>query len=206
MTFNTIETKGDKTMNETLNTIWGTAKIDNEGYYNIYSKDKLHRLIYQSVWGKLPKGWVVHHIDGNKRNNCILNLLGIPASYHAKIHTKGKNNPMYGKRGEKSPLYGRKHSLETRKKMSEAQRGEKCSMYGKHHTKESREKISKSTSRKKNTSGYYRVFKQKNSRCKQGFEYVYRYMENGKRKLICSVDITKLKEKVLKKNLEWEEF
>ena len=36
---------------------------------------------------------------------------------------------------------GKKHSAETKKKMSEAQRGEKHPMFGKHHTKEAVEKI-----------------------------------------------------------------
>lgn len=45
--------------------------------------------------------------------------------------------------GEKSCWYGRKHTEETRRKMSEAQSGEKHSMWGKKRTQESREKQSK---------------------------------------------------------------
>ena len=46
--------------------------------------------------------------------------------------------------GEKNPMWGRKHSEETRRKMSEAQSGEKHNGYGKHLKKETRDKISKS--------------------------------------------------------------
>ena len=57
--------------------------------------------------------------------------------YKRKIseRTKGENNPNYGKH----------HSKETRKKISEARKkyvGENHPMYGKHHTEETRKKIS----------------------------------------------------------------
>lgn len=51
--------------------------------------------------------------------------------------TSGENNPMYGMKGELAPFYGRKHSPESIKKMSEAKKGYK-------HTSEARKNISKS--------------------------------------------------------------
>lgn len=41
--------------------------------------------------------------------------------YMSKIHS-GKNNPMYGRRGSLSPLYGTKHTDETKIKMSQKAR------------------------------------------------------------------------------------
>ena len=41
---------------------------------------------------------------------------------HKGMNT-GENNPMYGKSGELAPMYGRKHSEETKRKMSEAKVG-----------------------------------------------------------------------------------
>ena len=72
----------------------------------------------------------------------------------------GEKNPMYGKKhsqetkakmseqhwncsGEKNPMYGKKHSQETKEKMTKAKKGKKSSFYGKHHKQESKEKISK---------------------------------------------------------------
>ena len=45
--------------------------------------------------------------------------------------------------GEKNPMYGKKHSQETKAKMTKAKKGKKSSFYGKHHKQESKEKMSK---------------------------------------------------------------
>jgi len=56
-------------------------------------------------------------------------------------------------KGENSFWYGRKHTLETRKKMSKAQTGEKHSMYGKKHSPETKTKMSKSQKGKPSPKG-----------------------------------------------------
>ena len=58
----------------------------------------------------------------------------------------GKKNPMYGVRltKEKNGMYGKHHSDETKKKISNAIRGEKHCNYGKKMSAEQKEKISKS--------------------------------------------------------------
>ena len=61
-------------------------------------------------------------------------------------------------------------------------------------------------SKAKNSTKYFRVTLEKDLSCKQGFMYRYQYLENGKRKHIRSVNIERLKEKVLNKGLEWIEF
>ena len=58
---------------------------------------------------------------------------------------KGELNPMYGLYGEDNPNFGRKHTEESRKKISENHadiNGENNPMYGKHHTEETKNKIS----------------------------------------------------------------
>jgi len=119
-------------MNETINTIFGNAKLNNYGYYVITSSKEgnsnkfLHRLIYESFWNvKLPNEIHVHHKDGNKLNNCILNLEALPVSDHLRLHKKGGHC-----------------SKETRQKMSKAKKGKKHPMYGKYHSDESKNKIS----------------------------------------------------------------
>lgn len=46
-----------------------------------------YRNIYAEHYGiEIPIGYVVHHIDGNRENNDIVNLLLMPARLHCKYH------------------------------------------------------------------------------------------------------------------------
>ena len=175
-------------MNKTLHTKYGTAKINNIGYYQITTWKKsnhgklLHRLIAEDYFGEWindtdPNGnkWHIHHIDGDKTNNCVLNLEPIPERDHNLLHKSGENHPNYGKIG-----YWKDKTL----------------------SDEHKQKISKT----KNTSGYLNVYKQKNKNYKQGFRWCYQYSEDGKQKSIASVDINKLEQKVKNKGLEWREI
>lgn len=173
-------------MNKVIHTKWGKAKLytenGNDGYYVIISKKegyggkRLHRLIYENVHGEIPKGYVIHHKNGDKTDNCILNLEALPASEHSSIHNAGQNNHWYGVTGEDNFNYGRKHSINSKIKISNA----------------------------KNVTGFYRVSKLKNNKVKQGFSYAYYYYdENNVRKAIGSIDITKLRDKVVDKGLPW---
>ena len=141
---------------------------------------------------------------------------------------KGENNPMYGKttrkkmsearkgkthslktrkkmseskKGENNPMYGKTHSEETRKKMSESRKGENNPMYGKTHSEETRKKISEA----QNTTGFYRVTKQKDNNCKQGFRWRYYYRKkNNKQKCLSSTNLKKLEKKVKAQSLPWQ--
>jgi predicted nucleic acid-binding Zn ribbon protein len=72
-----------------------------DGYYAIYLPDHpkanisgvvmLHNCIMELHLGKaIPEGFIVHHIDGNKLNNHILNLVLVTPSVHGKIHATDK--------------------------------------------------------------------------------------------------------------------
>lgn len=51
--------------------------------------DREHRFVAKEMLGReLMPDEVVHHIDGNKRNNSPDNLLVVTRSEHAKIHRK----------------------------------------------------------------------------------------------------------------------
>lgn len=52
------------------------------------------------------------------------------------------------KRGKDHPWYGKKHSKETKKKMSEWQQGEKSPRFGTHHSEETKQKMSESQKEK----------------------------------------------------------
>lgn len=73
---------------------------------------------------------------------------------------------------------------------------------GSYHSNETCVKISKSL----NSTGYFRVHKQKDSRIKQGFLWKYQYWVDGKQKSITRVNLDDLKEEVLKRGLKWEKI
>lgn len=167
-----------------IKTEFGTATLLKDGYYQITTckegnKGKLlHRLIYEKYYGEIPEDCHIHHKDGNRSNNLINNLECLNKSKHLSLHMKDKPK-----------------SLEHRNKMSKLRKGRKYSA-------KARVNMSKS----KNTSGFYRVSKIKKSNSKQGFIWVYRYYENGKRQWISSVDIEKLEQKVKARELPWIKY
>ncbi len=51
----------------------------------------LHREIWKNNFGKIPKGFHIHHKDGNTFNNSVNNLECISASNHARLHSNSKD-------------------------------------------------------------------------------------------------------------------
>lgn len=111
-----------------------------------------------------------------------------------------------GKRGYKTkPL-----SEEAKRKLSRAHKGKVLSQehkkklseahIGKVLTEEHRQKISQ----RNNTTGFYRVYKNIDNSCQQGFIWKYQYYDKGKYKTISSVNLLKLKEKVASQKLPWK--
>lgn len=127
-----------------------------------------------------------------KENNPMKN----PETVKKAFETR-KRNGYIPLSGENHPMYGKKHSIEAREKMSNSHKGARFIQ---------KQKIE--MSRKKNTSGFYNVSKEKNKRCKQGFIWSYSYIDytDNKRRKIQSIDIKKLEQKVKEKGLYWEKF
>lgn len=72
-----------KVMSGSDHPLW---KGGSPGYYR-----RQARKIWEEWHGrKLPKGWEIHHIDYNIKNNAIWNLLAVTKEEHAKIHNKGQ--------------------------------------------------------------------------------------------------------------------
>lgn len=98
-----------------LKTIYGNGYLKDNGYYAItggkYRGKYLHRLIYEKNYGKIPKGYIIHHKDGNKLNNCIMNLELIKFTSHNSLHHKNKivsdetkNKQSIVKKGKINPI------------------------------------------------------------------------------------------------------
>ena len=160
---------------DVLKTKFGNARLD-KGYYVIKTCKEgnhgkfLHKLIFEDFYNfKVPEGYVVHHKNGNKLDNCILNLQLMSNTDHSRYHTTS----------EKNPFYNKSHKIKSKVKMSKS----------------------------KNSTGFFRVYKNYDSKYTQGFIYVYRYLDKfGKTCVLKSVDLKKLKEKVINKNLLWKEL
>lgn len=64
---------------------------ESQGYYYSPRKDRsgldmLHRMVFIHYNGEIPKGYCIHHKDGNKGNNDISNLECVRRSEHSHYH------------------------------------------------------------------------------------------------------------------------
>lgn len=98
-------------MQQRIKTKYGDAVLCDDGYYKISTKSKkfggklLHRLIYAEHYGVvLGNDVVIHHIDRDKTNNDISNLIHLSISEHARHHQLGENNNNYGGMSEKNKI------------------------------------------------------------------------------------------------------
>jgi len=60
-------------------------KVDKSGYMHMKGI-RLHRIIWEIHKGPIPKGFDIHHKDGNKLNNTIDNLECISHPEHLSLH------------------------------------------------------------------------------------------------------------------------
>jgi hypothetical protein len=58
------------------------------GKYSRIGQKYEHRIIWEKHNGKIPSGYIVHHIDGNRINNNIDNLELLPKKQHDFLSTK----------------------------------------------------------------------------------------------------------------------
>ena len=81
-------------------TDYGRAYQRKDGYWQISSGPNqgklLHRLIYEENFGPIPEGFHIHHLDNDKNNNALENLVLISKSNHHKLHFNMINNPNWG--------------------------------------------------------------------------------------------------------------
>jgi len=82
---------------ELIRRVRGTGSITYDGYVYVQNNKKkkmLHVLVAEKALGKtLPKGAVVHHVDGNRKNNEPTNLVVCPnQAYHLLLHKRMRDN------------------------------------------------------------------------------------------------------------------
>lgn len=66
-------------------------RIFSLGSRNNKKREYEHRKVWRESYGEIPKGFHIHHKDGNKLNNSIENLELVSISEHLSNHAK-KNN------------------------------------------------------------------------------------------------------------------
>lgn len=93
---------------KTMSGEWKPLNIHCKGsYYAVQAvterygriRTELHRLIFIRAYRKMiPKGWVIHHLDGDHDNNHYTNLIAVPEDIHAAYHrtyAAAKANPLH---------------------------------------------------------------------------------------------------------------
>lgn len=90
---------------------------DKDGYLTVGMDGKtykVHRLVYETFVGPIPKGCQIHHKDKNKENCNLDNLICLTPEQHHQLHSNDEETCF--KRG--SSKRGRKLSQQTKKKLS----------------------------------------------------------------------------------------
>jgi len=59
--------------------------------YLCHDIDGKRLLTHRALYGNIPEGYVIHHIDCNKTNNDIDNLVALPRGEHMRVHSFLRN-------------------------------------------------------------------------------------------------------------------
>ena len=96
--------------------------INENGYKKVRNGKSMHRMVYEYYNGAVPPKHCVHHLDENKLNNDISNLKLMSNREHRVYHLKDNiSKYCYTSEnmiGDKNPFYGKKHTIETKNKIS----------------------------------------------------------------------------------------
>ena len=99
------------------------------GYVRYKNHEYIHKMVYEYYSkNSIPDGFIVHHKDGNKRNNSFDNLELMSEKDHKIHHMKDTIGDFCYTRestlGDLNPFFGKKHSKNTKDKISQAKRSQ----------------------------------------------------------------------------------
>jgi hypothetical protein len=131
-----------------------------------------YRRIWEKAHGPIPvdeqgRSYEIHHLDGNRKNNSLLNLTCVSIEEHYSIHeSQGDGAACHAikLRMTQEPLIGWNHTQESRDKMSKSRKGKKPSTQtkeklrlarlGKKHSNKTKKAISKALKGKQKTQDH----------------------------------------------------
>lgn len=96
-----------------------------------------YRKIWEQTYGPIPTGYEIHHIDGNRKNNNISNLICVTTEQHYEIHYRQGDYLACALMSDRIGLTPEQKKEIHRKAMTTRdQTGEKNPMYGRSAIKE----------------------------------------------------------------------
>jgi group I intron endonuclease len=140
---------------EILEECTNQTELDIKEKYWIQELNTINQDIGYNVSFGGQTGWYkgLKHTEETKRIYSLTRkgkLIGDKNGMYGKQHTenakKKMSNPQFG---DKNGMYGKQHTEETKKKMSESLSGENNSFFGKQHTEETKKKMSESAKKRK---------------------------------------------------------
>ena len=100
----------------------------------------IHKIQAHTHYG-YKKDYDIHHLDENKMNNSLSNLVYLTRSEHSKIHANGRILSEETKRKMSEAAKGKTLSEEAKRKIGEAKKGNTCRL-GTKHSEETKRKMS----------------------------------------------------------------
>lgn len=97
-----------------------SLKVDGSDKYGYRRCFMAHRLVYEHFIGVIPDGMEIDHLDNDKLNNYVGNLEAVSHRDNVmRSYARGRKRLS----GEEHWLYGSKHSVSAKRKMSDAKKG-----------------------------------------------------------------------------------
>lgn len=69
--------------------------LTSNGYYYNTHNNAIHRMVFEFFYGKITRGWDIHHIDGNPKHNHPNNLIALPHFCHKELHVTMRKEKYY---------------------------------------------------------------------------------------------------------------